>query len=158
MSSVTDRAANRTPTGQRPATPEQLDFLLQLVAERPDWQDHLNGHPYERTFDVATGSGKFISTGEASAAIHALLEVKATKRVRRPKPAAPPAAAPTIGGARTARSRSGKLLIGVARVRTGDWEVRIARTDTDELIARKHLATRAIASSYANTVWATDVA
>ena|SRR6478609_6317841 len=54
-----------------PATDRQLSYLGSLAKER-NWS-HLDGNVFERIFDVATGSGKFISKHEASAAINALL-------------------------------------------------------------------------------------
>lgn len=52
------------------ASPAQLGFLSTLVEER-DYEG-LNGNLYERAFDVATGSGKFISKAEATQLITAL--------------------------------------------------------------------------------------
>jgi hypothetical protein len=82
-------------TETKPATDKQVGFILSLVSERPNWDEHLNGNDYERVFDLATGSGKFVGRIEASHAITALLAMpKAPRPVQAPKPAQAPTAAP----------------------------------------------------------------
>lgn len=65
-------ARNRSATGPA-ATEKQIGFLNKLVNSRDI--EALSGENYERAFDLATDSGKFISKSEASNLIGALLEL-----------------------------------------------------------------------------------
>lgn len=109
----------------RPATPAQMGLIRTLANERPDWQDRLSGTEYERTFDVTTGSGKYLSMPEASAAIRALMAIPKPRKTGRRRPA------------RVTASTSFKDALAAMRAETGDdTEARLKREqqemDTNE--------------------------
>lgn len=64
----------------RPASKPQLKLIGDLVTERPNWSDFLDGAIFETVFDVLSNVGnpdpKFIAMTEARLAIDALLKIK----------------------------------------------------------------------------------
>lgn len=144
--------------GNLPMTDDQRTYLIRLADERPDWQDHLDGHVYERTFDVVTGSGKFTSRSEASAAIHALAALPATRRSRRPLPEM---FRPQPKQPRPERvvvwhpSRDGQRTIGVEQKgKKFHVRVRVAATDRPLGHLHKEFTSESGARTYANRLWA----
>lgn len=75
-------------TDTRHATGPQLELIRNLAAERPAWQDQLNGQPYETVFDILGNVGnpdpKFVSLFEAKAAIKALFAVAKPTQMLKP--------------------------------------------------------------------------
>lgn len=67
-----------TVTDTAPATDKQIRFLTTLLSDRDI--ESLTGANYERAFDLATGSGKFIGKREASSLIDALLHTPRNDR------------------------------------------------------------------------------
>lgn len=64
----------------RGASKPQLKLIGDLVTERPNWSDFLDGQLFETVFDVLGNVGnpdpKFVSVTEARLAINALLKIK----------------------------------------------------------------------------------
>ena len=70
-----------TATAVKAASEKQVAFIISLASERDI--EKLSGTAYERVFDVVTGSGKLLSSRDASMAIEALFDIP-----RNPKPGA----------------------------------------------------------------------
>lgn len=77
----------------KPASPKQTNWIRDLLAERPNWHDLIDGQLYETAFDILGNVGnedpKFIASQEASGLIGALLKIKPTKSSATPNAASP---------------------------------------------------------------------
>ncbi len=64
----------------KPASTKQINWIRDLLAERPNWHDELNGQHYETAFDILGNvdnpNPKFIELKEASTLIGKLLTIK----------------------------------------------------------------------------------
>jgi hypothetical protein len=80
MTTTTHHTTTGSKRAAEPASPAQINWLTKASGAKPalldakDWEK-LDGANYERAFDLATGSGKFISKPEASMLISALLKL-----------------------------------------------------------------------------------
>jgi hypothetical protein len=67
----------------KPASPKQINWIRDMLAERPNWYDLLNGQTYETAFDILGNVNnpdpKFVAMHEARTLIDTLLKMKATK-------------------------------------------------------------------------------
>lgn len=67
----------------KPASPKQTSWIRDMLAERPNWHELLDGQLYETAFDILGNVGnpdpKFVALKEASSLIGKLLTIKPTQ-------------------------------------------------------------------------------